>query len=78
MMLSILFVGLVAVSAVGAADNVTDDNVSVDNNDVNHVELTNDNSSFEENSQKGEENNFGYTLSNDIQIKYNNILWKYI
>ena len=32
------------------------------------------NSSFEENSQKGEENNFGYTLSNDIQIKYNNIL----
>ena len=50
MMLSILFVGLVAVSAVGAADNVTDDNVSVDNNDVNHVELTNDNSSFEENT----------------------------
>ena len=32
------------------------------------------NSSFEENSQKGEENNFGYTLSNDRQIKYNNIL----
>ena len=32
------------------------------------------NSSFEENSQKGEDNNFGYTLSNDRQIKYNNIL----
>ena len=49
----ILFVGLLAVSAVGAANNVTDDNVSVDNNDVNHVELTNDNSSFEENPSLG-------------------------